>query len=306
MSTQETISRRPRGGAVQSMTGFGRAGRRTTLGAVTVELRSTNHRYLEIDQRLPNGFNGLQERFGELVRSGIRRGRVEAQVMLQSGARDQRRVTFDEPLLQRYYDMLVALKARFGVKGTVTLEHLLAFPQAVTVVEERVTPERLWDAVRPVARAALQELVRARRREGGKLTADLRRQLQTIEQHARAIKRRLPVALREQRRRLKGRLQELLGSSTAGSSAQLEQAAALVRDVDVHEELVRLESHLGYMRQTLSEGALVGKRLDFIAQELMRETNTLGAKVNDPQATQHVVDMKACIEKIREQVQNLE
>ncbi|PIQ84823.1 MAG: YicC family protein [Candidatus Omnitrophica bacterium CG11_big_fil_rev_8_21_14_0_20_63_9] len=306
MSAKPLRSRPKRSGAVQSMTGFGRAGRRTPLGSVTVELRSTNHRYLEIDQRLPNGLNGLQERFGELIRGGIRRGRVETHVMLQPASRDQRRVTFDEPLLERYYDTLMTLKARFGVKGAVTLEHLLAFPQAVTVIEERVAPERVWEVLRPVVQAAVQELILARRREGAKLTADLRRQLQTIERRARAIQRRLPVALREQRRRLKKRLQELLGSSAASSAAQLEQAAALVRDVDVHEELVRLESHLGYMRQTLTEGSLVGKRLDFIAQELMRETNTLGAKVNDPQATQHVVDIKGCIEKIREQVQNLE
>ena len=288
------------------MTGYGRATKRTATGAVTVELRSTNHRYLEVESRLPNGLTALQGRLTELIRGTIRRGRIEVSVGIQSDQSDRRRVTFDEPLLQRYHGALVELKGRFGLKGAVTLDHLLALPQAVSIAEERIPAERLWESLRQAATEAVRELVRARQREGATLAADLRRQLQAIAQHVQAVKRRLPKALDEQRRALRERLQELLGHSLNLSASQLEQAAALVKDVDVHEEVVRLESHLAFMRQTLSGRQLVGKRLDFIAQELMREANTLGAKVNDPQATQHVVDIKGCIEKIREQVQNLE
>ncbi len=295
-----------RTGAIQSMTGYGRAATRTSVGSVTVELRSTNHRYLEFDPRLPNGLTALQGRLAELVRSMLRRGRIEAAVAVQLDRWDQRRVTFDEQLLQRYHDALVAMKSRFGLKGDVTLEHLLALPQALTVSEERVPAERFQDPILRTAQAALRELIRSRCREGAKLVADLRKQLRSIEQHVRAVKRRMPKALEEQRRRLRDRLRELLGPGTGGSTSQLEQAAALAKDADIHEELVRLESHLAYMRQTLATNQLVGKRLDFIAQELMRETNTMGAKVNDPQAAQHVVEIKGCIEKIREQVQNLE
>ena len=295
-----------RNGAVQSMTGFGRATRQTAVGTVTVEMRSTNHRYLEVDQRLPNGLAALQGRVTELVRGSLRRGRVELSAAVQLDRYEQRRVTIDERLLQRYHDALLQIKTRFGLKGPVTLEQLLAMPQALSVSEERVPTERLEGPILSTAKAALRELVHARQREGGKLVADIRRQLASIEQHVRAVKRRLPKALEEQRRRLRQRLQELLGQSPAPTNSQWEQAAALVRDADVHEELVRLDSHLGYMRQSLRSGHLVGKRMDFIAQELMREANTMGAKVNDPQAAQHVVDIKGCIEKIREQVQNLE
>lgn len=292
--------------ALQSMTGYGRSSRRSALGAVTVELRSVNHRYLEIEHRLPNGLSALQGRVTELLRERLKRGRIETNVVVQLDRAEQRKVTFDEDLLARYHEALLALKQRFGVKGQITLEHLLALPQARSVSEEAVPVETLWPLVREAARAAVEELVRARQREGRRLATDLRRQLQLIERHVRTIKRRLPQALGEQRRALRKRLRELLGPGTSGSTTQLEQAAALVREADVHEELVRLESHLSYMRQTLAEGPLVGKRLDFIAQELMREINTLGAKVNDPQATHDVVDIKGCIEKIREQVQNLE
>lgn len=295
-----------RTGPVQSMTGFGRATRETAIGTVTVELRSTNHRYLEVDQRLPNGLAALQGRVTELVRGSLRRGRVELSAAVQLERLDQRRVSIDERLLQRYHDALQQIKGKFGLKGPVTLDQLLSMPQVLSVSDERIPAERLEGPILTTMQAALRELVRARQREGGKLVADIRRQLAAIEQHVRAVKRRLPKALEEQRRRLRQRLQELLGQNPSPSTSQWEQAAAMVRDADVHEEVVRLESHVGYMRQSLRGGQLVGKRMDFIAQELMREANTMGAKVNDPQAAQHVVDIKGCIEKIREQVQNLE
>ncbi len=293
-------------GAIQSMTGYGRATKQTPIGSVSVELRSTNHRYLEIDQRLPNGLTALQGRVTELVRSGVRRGRVEGFVVVQSNQLDQRRVTFDEKLLHRYHNALTELKGRFGLKGHVTLDHLLALPQAVSIAEERLPTERFWEPIRDTVKAALQELVRARQREGAKLAVDLHKQIQTIEQHVRTIKQRLPKALEQQRKHLRGRLLSVLGTGTASSVAQLEQVVALVKDADIHEELVRLESHLTHMRQALRSGRPIGKQLDFIAQELMRETNTMGAKVTDPQAARCVVDIKGCIERIREQVQNLE
>ena len=289
-----------------SMTGYGRSAKQTAVGDVTVELRSTNHRYLELDARLPNGLAALQGRLTALVRRQIRRGRVEVQVAVQFDRRDRRRVLFDAALLGRYHEALVELKHRFGLKGEVTLDHLLALPQALSVSEERTPAEALWEPLRQATEAAVRELVRSRQREGAKLMQDLRVQLAAIERHVRAVKRRLPKAFEQQRRRLRERLRELLGSGSPASSSQLEQAAALAKDADINEELVRLDSHLAHVRQSLAGRELIGKRLDFIAQELMREANTMGAKVNDAEAVQHVVAIKGCIEKIREQVQNLE
>ena len=294
----------PARGTPQSMTGFGRASHRANGNTITVELRSTNHRYLEIDQRLPNGYSALQGPVAELIRSRVRRGRVEATVLVQGSTR--RRVAFDEPLLRRYYDALVALKGRFGLEGTVTLDHLLALPQALNIAEDRAPADELGDTLRQTTTEALQELLRSRRREGAKLVTDLRHQVQGIERHLRAVKRRMPKALQQQRRQLRQRLLDLIGPGKAVLPAHLEQAASLAKEADVHEELVRLESHLSYMRQSFSGETLVGKRLDFIAQELMREANTLGAKLDDPQSAHEVVEIKGCIEKIREQVQNLE
>lgn len=291
---------------IHSMTGYGRATRQLAAGSVTVELRSTNHRYLEIEQRIPNGFTMIQGRLAELIRAQVRRGRIELSVAVQTNRWDRRRVTLDEPLLRRYHQALAALQKRLALKGSVSLDHLLALPQAVTVSEERSASEQWWELIRKTTLEALGDLVRTRRREGGRLLTDLRRQLQTITQHLRQIRTRLPKALKQQQAVLRARLQELLGPRASGTMGQLEEAVALVKEVDVHEELVRLDSHLVHIRQTLAAGVLVGKRLDFIAQELTREANTLGAKVNDPDAARHVIAIKGCIERIREQVQNLE
>lgn len=292
--------------SVQSMTGYGRGTARAAIGTVTVEARSTNHRYLELETRLPNGLAALQARLAELLRRSFRRGRVDVSVTVQEVVRDRRRVVFDEALLERYHRALVEMKGRFGLKGPVTLDHLLALPQAVAVAEERVPAEQMWEPIRRASAAAVRDLVRARTREGARLVEDLNRQVQTIERHVRAITARQPKALAEQRRQTRRRLQELLGTKGRSSVAQLEEVAAVVKDADIHEELVRIASHLAHVRQTLAGRGLVGKALDFIAQELTRETNTIGAKVSDPQAARHVVEIKGCIEKIREQVQNLE
>jgi uncharacterized protein (TIGR00255 family) len=293
-------------GTVQSMTGYGRGSARDAVGTVTVEARSTNHRYLELEARLPNGLAALQARLTDLLRRSFRRGRVDVSVSVQEAARDRRRVMLDEALLARYHRALMDVKGRFRLQGPVTLDHLLALPQAVVVAEERVPAERLWEPIRRAAEAAVRDLVRAREREGARLAQDLQRQMRAIERHVRAITSRQPKALAEQRRQVRRRLQELLGAKGRSSVAQLEEVASVVKDADIHEELVRIASHLTHMRQTLAGRGLVGKALDFIAQELTRETNTVGAKVSDPATARRVVEIKGCIEKIREQVQNLE
>ena len=296
---------RTRSGA-QSMTGFGRATTRTLQGSVTVEARSVNHRFLELDVRLPNGFSALHGRVTEAVRGQVRRGRVEVSVFVQTDQLDRRRVVFDERLLERYHAALQDLRRRFGLKAPVTLDHLLALPQAMAVQEERTPVEEWWGAIQRTLQAAVRALNTARQREGRQLAADLRSQIQAIQRHVASVKRRLPKALEQQRQQLKERVRALVGAATAKAMPRLEEVAALVKEVDIHEELVRIDHHLTHMRQTLAGSDPLGKQLDFIAQELTRETNTMGAKVNDALAARDVVGIKGCIEKIREQVQNLE
>ncbi len=292
--------------AIQSMTGFGRAMRNGAKGSVSVELRSTNHRYLEIDQRLSNGLSSIQGFVAETLRQHLKRGRVEVSVAVHSDRGSRKRPVFDEELAQRYHELLIQLQSRFGLKGQVSLDHLLSFPNIITLTEDRVPIEEMTETIHATVQTAVQDLLDKRRKEATRLTKDLRNQIASIEKHARVVVKRLPVAMREERDRLRKRLRVLLGAKAVSSVQQLEEALALIKEADVNEEVVRLQSHLKHLRQTLTSPGPIGKLVDFIAQELTRETNTLGAKVNDADAARSVVAMKECIEKIREQAQNLE
>jgi len=289
---------------IQSMTGFSRITRRAGSETITVELRSTNHRYLELSQRLPDGFVSLEGHIAQLIRHQVRRGRIDVSVALHTQRPARRRAVLDEVLAQSYLERLRELKARFGLKGSVTLDQLLTLPHVVGVTEDSSRQVEDTAPIRQAVQAAVRELVATRQREGTRLVKDLQRLLQQLRRHIAAVRRRLPISIAQQRRRLGERLKQLVGPGTA--APQIQEALALVKDVDIHEELVRLDSHLAHLSQVFSHRGVMGKQVDFIAQELMREVNTLGAKANDALMARQVIDMKHAIEKIREQAQNLE
>lgn len=294
-------------GGVQSMTGYSRATRHVAQGTVTVELRSINHRYLDVGARLPDGFSEFEGEVAPLLRTQLKRGRVDVSVSVQLTGGKARLVTLDETLAKAYHAQLVRLKRRFGLKGQVLLEHLLALPQLMTVAENPAQRQAIWAQVKRVLQEALRQLVARRRAEGQRLVKDVRANLQLIRTRARTVRARLPKAASLQRQQLRARLKGLFDGTTASvSSSQLQEVLAMVRETDVNEELVRLDSHLVHARQVLGGAPAAGKTLDFIAQELMRETNTLGAKANDATIARCVIDIKGAIERIREQAQNLE
>ena len=181
----------------------------------------------------------------------------------------------------------------------------MALPQLVSVVDDPVQERALWPAVRQVIDAALRSLLATRQLEGRRLARDITAQIRMIRSRAAAVRRRLPKGIAEQRRRFRERVQAALGDGQATLS-HVQEAIAAMKDTDIHEELIRLESHLVQLEGALRSGQPVGKKADFLAQELMREANTMGAKANDAEITRAVIDVKGAIEKIREQVQNLE
>ena len=290
---------------LQSMTGYSRVSRHTPRGMVTVEARSTNHRYLEISQRLPDGCGGLEGQVAQMVRSRLQRGRVDVTVTVQSRQAAAKRVACETALAEAYHATLLQLKARLGLKGQVTLDHLLALPRLIEVVEESDQRQTMWPAVRRVIEEAVTGLLAMRKREGQRLLKDLRLQAGGMRAALKAIRARLPQSVVQQKRRLQGRIATLVGGS-ASVAVQIQEALAAVKDLDVHEELVRLDSHLTQLQQLLTGGRPIGKTLDFLAQELMREANTLGAKANDAVIVKRVIEVKGAIERIREQAQNLE
>ena len=291
---------------IQSMTGYSRAARRIPGGTITAELRSTNHRYLDIGQRLPEGLVGCEAQVSQLIRGCLRRGRVDLTVTAHLPQQTSRRVVVDEPLVAVYHARLLKLKTQLGLQGPVTLDHLLALPHVLSVTDDQAQRQTLWPEIRQTIEAALRKLLEARRREGRRLVNDIRSRASAIKVRTARIRARLRKSIAEQRRRLRQRLPALFGGKGSATAAQLQEAVAMLKDVDIHEELVRLTSHLTHLEQTPATQESVGKNLDFIAQELMRETNTIGSKANDAPIARAVIEMKGAIEQIREQAQNLE
>lgn len=293
--------------SLQSMTGYSRVTRRIPTGLVTVELRSTNHRYLELGLRLPEGWSEFEGAVAQLLRAHLKRGRVDVGVTVKPTRGGARRLVVDADLAQAYYRQLAELSRRLRLAGSVTLEHLLALPQVISVSDDHAQRQAMWQDAEQALKAAVRQLVVRRRAEGRRLVQDIRAQLRTIASRLRSIRARLPKAAAYQRQQLRKRLAGVLSETgLAASTAQIQEALAVVRDTDIHEELVRLESHLSHAQQVLRSAATAGKTLDFIAQELTREANTLGAKASDAGIARCVIDIKGCIEKIREQAQNLE
>ncbi len=288
------------------MTGYSRVTRQSPLGAVTVELRGTNHRYLEIDQRVQDGLSGFGGEISQLIKRHLLRGHVDVIVSVQPPKSGARRLFFDEQFARSYYEALVELKDRFGLKGDVTLDHLLSNPRVLNTKDENIKREELWPVVQQGLEAALRALIAFRRAEGGRLIKDIKQQMNIIARNVAAIRKHLPRGIAAQKQRLGERFKTLTSGASITPS-HVHEALLLLKEVDVNEELVRLESHLTHMEQTLKvQQQSVGKKLDFISQELQREANTLGAKANDGIIVRYCIEIKGAIEKIREQAQNLE
>lgn len=291
---------------LQSMTGYSRLTRHTPHGTVTVEARSTNHRYLEITQRLPEGCGDAEGQVAQLIRARLARGRVDVTVAVQARRPAARRIACDTALASSYYAALRGLKTRFRFNSPVTMDHLLAMPRLFDVMEDEGQRQAVWPSVRRVIDEAVAGLVAMRRREGQRLLNDLRAQAARMRVALKAIRARLPQSIAQQKRRWQERVASLVGNGSASVTAKIQEALSTVKDVDIHEELVRLDSHLEQLLQLLGRDRPIGKTLDFLAQELMREANTMGAKANDAAIVRRVIELKGAIERIREQAQNLE
>lgn len=291
---------------LQSMTGYSRLTRHTPHGTVTVEVRSTNHRYLEVTQRLPEGCGDGEGQVTQLIRARLARGRVDVTVAVQARRRAARQVACDLALAKSYDAALRKLRARFKFNDPVTLDHLLAMPRLFDVVEDEGQRQAIWPSVRRAIDEAVAGLVAMRRREGERLLKDLRAQVARMRRALQTIRARLPQSIAQQKRRWQERVASLVGNGSASVTSKIQEALSTVKDVDIHEELVRLDSHLEQLQQLLRSEKPIGKTLDFLAQELMREANTMGAKANDAGIVRRVIELKGAIERIREQAQNLE
>lgn len=290
---------------VLSMTGYGRA--RLTLHGrdITVEIKSVNSRYFEYSSRLPRGYSFLEDKLKKLVNGKIARGKAELNLTIVNVEAPDTVITPNVELARQYKAAMDEMARQLGMRNDVTLSGLCRFPDMFSAVHAEADEAELWQDVQAVATAALENFVAMRAAEGAKLREDVLARLCTLEKDVGVIEQ-TSAAVQKYTDKLYARLKELLDGRDIDDARILTEAAIFADKTAVDEETVRLRSHIRQYRDILALSEPVGRKLDFLTQELNRETNTIGSKCNELDITRVVVEMKGEIEKIREQIQNLE
>ena len=291
---------------VKSMTGYGRAREMRNGRDITVEVRSVNNRYLDCTVKMPRAYIFAEDRMKARVQQAISRGKVDVFVTIDASAADEAVVAVNEPLARGYYEALTRLKTMFSLPGEVTPEVLAKFPDVLAVTKAEEDVEAIAADICAVLDDALAAYNDMRAVEGEKLAEDVAGRVTTIETVVGKVEERSPQTVAAYRQRLEAKMQEVLQSTTIDESRILTEAAIFADKIAVDEETVRLRSHIAQLRAMLASDEPVGRKLDFLIQEVNRECNTIGSKCNDLTIAQDVVNMKAEVEKIREQVQNME
>jgi len=287
------------------MTGFGAASVEARGATVGVEIRSVNHRHLHVKTRLPSELSAVESEIEGLVRKKLQRGSVTLHASLTTPAAS-RAATLRTDVAKRYQKEVRRLASELGVEPTVTLEQLLALPGVVAEAEAEREPQSLQKPLRKAVDGALEALLVMRQTEGDALLADLRRHAKGLAGIVARMDKRMPKVVRTHQENLRRRVRELLDGA-AVSETDLAREIALIADKgDVAEEVARIGSHLEQFEGLLAKGGAVGRQLDFLVQELFREVNTVGSKCSDATVAHWVVDAKTRIERLREQIQNVE
>ena len=290
----------------RSMTGYGRAVKTFDDREVTVELKAVNHRFFEFTARAPRQYAFVEERLKKLFSAEINRGKVEAFVSVTSLGAPDETVEANLEVIESYVTALRNIQYKVGAVDDLALSHLLKIPEAFTVKKVEEDEEQLWGEIAETANEALAAFVSMRQTEGEKLRADILLKLDEIEADVNKVEKRSPEVTAAYRDRLYSKLRELLEDKNIDEQRILTEAAIFADKTAVDEETVRLKSHISQYREILAKNGPIGKQLDFLIQEFNREVNTIGSKCNDLEITKIVLEMKNAVEKIREQIQNIE
>ena len=291
---------------VKSMTGYGRAKQTLNGRDITVEVRSVNNRYLDCTVKMPRAYIFAEDAIKGCVQKAISRGKVDVFFTIESNGAEETVVTVNDALACSYYDALSHLKEMFSLEGEISAMSLAKFPDVLIVTKAEEDLESMAADLCAVTEAALEAYNAMRTVEGEKLAQDVASRVDTIEQVVTKVEERSPQTVAAYREKLYARMQEVLQSATVDENRLLTEAAIFADKTAVDEETVRLRSHIAQLRTMLQSDEPVGRKLDFLIQEVNRECNTIGSKCNDLSIAQDVVNMKAEVEKIREQVQNIE
>lgn len=292
---------------VRSMTGFGRGNCNENGKEFTVEIKSVNHRYIDFYIKLPRQIAYLEERVREVVSKSIFRGKVDIFISFEDRSEDSKNVMLDEALAGAYIQAVESLKDKYGLKDDISVSLVSKFPDVLRIEKTEDDEEQLWSILNKALEAAVESLVQMREKEGNELRMSLLQKADYMENIISQITNRSPEVVIEYKQKLENRIKELLNQQTVDENRIAMEVAIFADRCSIDEELVRLGSHLLQLRDILSiKKQPVGRKLDFLVQEINREINTIGSKSNDIIITKNVLELKSETEKIREQIQNIE
>ena len=291
---------------IKSMTGYGIADDVILSKRFTVELKSVNHRYSDINVKVPRNYAFLEEIIKKCVAGYITRGKCDVYLSVEAIEGVEGKVNVNSVMAKSYFDALVELKELLSLKDEIRLDNITRFQDIFTVVKVEEDNEEIAEAVKNIAAAACENFNKMRSIEGEKLYEDLSGGLSALSGHVEDIAARSPEIVKEYAKRLRDKMEDILGSHPVDEGRLLNEVAVFADKVDINEEIVRMKSHITQMTELIKSDTPVGKKLDFVIQEMNREANTMGSKSNDLDALKTVIEIKSCIEKLREQIQNVE
>lgn len=293
-------------GKLLSMTGYGSAKGSVEGQEITVELKSVNNRYLDCSIRLPRNFLFAEDTVKQAVSAGVSRGKVDVFVSAQASQDSGTVVSVNEELARGYRDAVARIAETLGLESGLNAFSLARFPDVLTVERRELDKDKAAAALSEITAKAVEEFNAMREREGERLRRDMLGKLETIEELVSVVEERSPQTVKEYRERLEARLRDILADRSLDEQRVITEAAIFADRTAVDEETVRLRSHIAQFRIMLEEGSPIGRKMDFLVQEFNRESNTIGSKCSDASLAKVVVDLKSEIEKIREQLQNVE
>ena len=291
---------------IRSMTGYGRAVRTEEGMTVTVEIKSVNHRFFEFTPKVYRAYSFLEDKLKTYLQQYISRGKVDCYVQIETDADDDATVEINRSLASGYMRAIDELCAAYGLEKGSSVELLTSHPDIFTVRKTPADEEAVWNKVRPAVQEAVEAFLAMRETEGQKLRSDVLSRADAILEAVSFIEKRSPETVKEYNEKLKARIRELLEDAPVDEQRLLTEAAIFADKIAVAEETVRLRSHIDQLRTMFEGGEPIGRKLDFLVQEINREANTIGSKGSDIEIARKVIDIKAEVEKIREQIQNIE
>ena len=291
---------------IRSMTGFGRGEVQRGERKITVEIKAVNHRYFDVNVKMPKSLMAFDAPVRTLLKEYIDRGKVDVFITVQSQASDDCAVVYNEKIARQYLDSYRKMSEDLGLSDDIKLSLIGKSPEVLTLVEESENEDELWSELEEAAREACENLVKVRTIEGENLKKDILEKLAHMESNVDLVEERAPQIVEAYRTRIEEKVKELVGDTTIDEQRLASEIVLYSDKICTDEERVRLRSHIHSMEDNLKKGGAVGRKLDFIAQEMNREANTILSKANDLETSNIAIDLKTEIEKVREQIQNIE